>query len=189
MPPRSSVLSGRLIRGVARHGRCGAVADRVVPPLPSQGGLAAARRVIEIERVELILARRRNRQIGVIPAVRVARDLVANDGPFAITRQLAPHFAYGFDGVAWIEAQRALARQRAAAVTPEFEPEAAAFERMHPLEASHRAEPPEKANRVGDAAARVGGGATQDRADMLRRVIRVPGRAVGFLPFLVGHFG
>src|SRR5439155_8400 len=83
--------------------RRGAVADRVVPPLPSQGGLAAARRVIEIERVELILARRRNRQIGVIPPVRVARDLVANDGPFAIQRQLAPHFAHGFHGVAWIE--------------------------------------------------------------------------------------
>src|SRR5437868_104265 len=148
MPPKSSVSSGDSIRSAAdgsgvRPGGFRAVADRVVSPLPRQRRLAAACRVVQIERVELVLARRRDRQIAIAPAVRIAGDLVANLRPLAIKRQLAPQLSYRLDGVARIEAQRALARQAAAPVAPEFEAQAAAFERVNALEQGHRLEPPQ----------------------------------------------
>src|SRR5436190_286511 len=86
------------------------------------------------------------------PRRAIARDLVANLCPLAIQRQLAPQLSYRLDGVARIEAQRALAQQAAAPVAPEFQAKSAAFERVDALEQGHRLEPPQQADRVGDPA-------------------------------------
>src|SRR5204862_268005 len=82
-------------------------AGRILLPLPRPRRRAAAGPVVQIECIELVLARRRNRQIGVAPAVRVAGGLVPDVCPLPIPRPLAPQLAHRLEGVTRVEAQRA----------------------------------------------------------------------------------
>src|SRR5437764_11611582 len=84
--PRAAVLIGRLTRGVfdrRMHGhRLGA--KHVIAAFACQRRGAAARRLIKIKAVELLLSRRCDREVAIRPAIRCCEDCC--DDRFAISK-------------------------------------------------------------------------------------------------------
>ena len=60
---------------------------------------------------------------------------------------------------------------------------------MDAFEQDHQVEPQDGGERGAGPAELAGGGPAQDRAHVLGRIEGVPGRAIGLLPFRVGHLG
>src|SRR5882757_1222256 len=66
----------RSLRTLRVHRRMRPGADRLVAALAIERGLAAAGGVVEIEGLELVLERRRDREVGIGPAVGRGLDLL-----------------------------------------------------------------------------------------------------------------
>ena len=135
MPPRGSRLASRK------------PASRRPPPQRAtrpRGAYApmrrpAARLLIQTEPVELVLQRRRDRQIGVAPAIGRCQHLFKYlPGP-SIHRPVAPGLHADLAEISGIKHERALDRHSVAAIAPRLAAKGAAFERMHILERSSSA--------------------------------------------------
>ena len=147
----------------------------------------AARRLEQIERIELLLARRRDGEIAVAPAVRRPKHLVQGLLVPAIDRPISPRLAHDLAEIARIEDQRIFARQAVAPVTTELHAEGAALEGVHTFEGDHQVKPQDRRERRGGPAQPVGGDPAEDGADVIGRVIGLPGVAVGVFPFRIRH--
>ena len=162
-------------------------ADIVVPILALERRLAAGCRVVHLQRLELVGLGRRDRQVGIGPAVGRLERLVEQRLAAQIDARVFRQLDRGADPVARIEDERILPLHAGAPVAAEFEPQRAAFERMHALEQDHQIEPQDGRQRRARPPDFAGASAAQDRVDVLRRVERVPGGAIGLLPVRVRH--
>src|SRR6476660_741766 len=97
---RSACRAGR---GSLRDGCALAVPDSVVTLLARERGFAAGGRVVEIERLEFVVPWRRNREVGIGPAVRRRPHFVEDGLALPIYRPVTPHLYDALPEIARIE--------------------------------------------------------------------------------------
>src|SRR6478736_9167115 len=135
---RTSLLrcrSQRRLVGVA------ADANSIITPLAGKRGLSSGGFMIEREALELVLLRRRNRDVGIGPAVGGGQRFIQHGPELTIDAKITPDLLQRLPAVARIKYQWACDLLSETAIAAEFETKSSALERVHTLEQDHQVEP------------------------------------------------
>src|SRR5262245_1370929 len=109
-------------------------ANSIIASLAGKCGLSTAGFVIERKAFELVLLRRRNRDIRIGPAVGCSQRFVEDDPELTIDPKIAPGLLQRFPAVARIEYHWTLDFFSPTPVAAKLQPEGTAFEWVYPLE-------------------------------------------------------